>query len=138
MEPVSLNFWALLVATIGMISVGVLWYGPLFGQKWMQLKGFTKDRMKTMKMTPLQSMAISSVASLVMVFVMANFMKLIGVDTVEAAFSFTFWAWLGFVVSTQANAVLFEEEDPKVFYIHIAHLFVAMLVASLVLVLWPA
>ena len=43
MEPVSLNFWAILVATIGMISVGVLWYGPLFKTTWCREAGVDLD-----------------------------------------------------------------------------------------------
>lgn len=38
-----LNWWAILVATALAFVLGGLWYGPLFGQAWMQALGKTED-----------------------------------------------------------------------------------------------
>jgi len=54
--PVEINYLAVLVAAIASMALGFLWYGPLFGNQWKKLMGFTDKSMKAMKMTPMQAM----------------------------------------------------------------------------------
>ena len=35
MDMSTINFWAVLVATLSTFAVGAVWYGPLFGKAWM-------------------------------------------------------------------------------------------------------
>jgi len=37
------NWIAIAVAVVAAIVIGVLWYGPVFGQTWMNANGFTMD-----------------------------------------------------------------------------------------------
>jgi len=43
MEYGQVNFLAVFVAAIAGFVVGPLWYGPLFGKKWMELAGITTE-----------------------------------------------------------------------------------------------
>jgi len=43
MEYGSVNYLAVLVASFAGFVVGPLWYGPLFGKKWMELQGITME-----------------------------------------------------------------------------------------------
>ncbi|MXZ44124.1 MAG: DUF1761 domain-containing protein [Gammaproteobacteria bacterium] len=35
----ALNWWAILVATLSSFLLGGLWYGPLFGKRWLRALG---------------------------------------------------------------------------------------------------
>jgi len=39
----TFNWWAILVSTVLAFVLGGLWYGPLFGQAWMQAMGKTEE-----------------------------------------------------------------------------------------------
>jgi hypothetical protein len=43
MEQLKLNHGAIWVSIIWMFVLGFLWYGPLFGERWMGLEGFTME-----------------------------------------------------------------------------------------------
>ena len=39
----SLNYWAIVVATVASFALGGLWYGPLFGKSWLLALGKTEE-----------------------------------------------------------------------------------------------
>ena len=39
MDVVSVNWWAVIVATIVKFALGAIWYQPLFGKQWRALQG---------------------------------------------------------------------------------------------------
>ncbi|MFC1499927.1 DUF1761 domain-containing protein [Candidatus Zixiibacteriota bacterium] len=43
MDYGQVNFLAVFVASFAGFAVGPLWYGPLFGKKWMELTGITAE-----------------------------------------------------------------------------------------------
>ncbi|MYD46280.1 MAG: DUF1761 domain-containing protein [Gammaproteobacteria bacterium] len=38
-DILELNWWAILVATLSSFVLGGLWYGPLFGKRWLRALG---------------------------------------------------------------------------------------------------
>ncbi len=132
MDPI--NYLAILIAALGSMVVGYLWYGPLFGKYWRELKGYTPE---TMKETSVRTIAFSGVCSLVTAFVLALFVQYLNPIDVGGAFMLALLAWAGFVVTTHANYVLYEERNVKLYALNLAHHFAAILVASLVITLWP-
>ena len=52
MEYGQVNFLAILVATLVGFGIGPLWYGPLFGKKWMELSGITMEDAEGGNATP--------------------------------------------------------------------------------------
>lgn len=134
---VAINYLAVIVATVVAVAIGVAWYGPLFGKQWMRLMGFSKEDMKDMKMSPTKAMTISSLATLVMVFVLAQFVAMADVQTVAGSLHIALLIWIGFVATTLLNGVLFERRSLKHFYITAGHQFVAIAAAAVILTLWP-
>ena len=134
---VAINYLAILLAAAAIMGVGALWYGPLFGKQWMKLKGYTPETMKNMRMSARTSMVFATFASLVTAFVLALIISLLEPIGLGGAFMLTLLVWTGFVVTTKANEVLFEEGNIKLFFFHIAQSFVALLIASSILTLWP-
>lgn len=69
----NVNYLAVLVAAIASMILGYLWYGPLFGNMWKQLMGFTDKDMKKMKMSPKTSMILGFITALVISSISESF-----------------------------------------------------------------
>ena len=52
MNNLKINHLAVLVAVVLMHALGFLWYGPLFGEKWMALVGLDQASMESDSMNP--------------------------------------------------------------------------------------
>jgi fructose-specific phosphotransferase system IIC component len=59
---------AVVVATIAAMVLGFIWYGPLFGKKWMEAQGI-KEQSKKMPVGPMVGMLVTA---FIMAFVLAQ------------------------------------------------------------------
>lgn len=132
----NFNFLAIVLAALMMVGVGALWYGPLFGKYWMKLKGYTPERMKAMKMTPKRAMTLVTVSSFLTALVIALLVNILSPLGAGGAFMTTLLIWIGFIVPVLFHAVLFEEGSVKLWLFNSAYQFVALLSATLIIVLW--
>lgn len=135
MEP-QFNFLAIVLATLVMMGVGTLWYGPLFGKYWMKLKGYTPEHMKAMKMTPKRAMILVAISSFLTALVIALLVNILSPLGAGGAFMTTLLIWIGFIVPVLFHNVLFEEGSVKLWLFNSAYQFVALLGATLIIVLW--
>ena len=104
---VSVNYLAVLGAAVVNMIVGFLWYGPLFGKPWMKLVGMTDKNMEDAKAGMAKTYGLTFVAALIMAYVLAHFVKLVGATTAGMGVQTGFWAWLGFVATTSLNQYLY-------------------------------
>jgi fatty acid desaturase len=109
----SLNYLAILIATVLQFIVGAIWYMPLFGKMWGEIHGFNKfskeEQQKMMKgMGPFYTLQIF--VTLVTTVVLALFVAGLPDWNVYGIAGFL---WLGFVVPTQVSAVVFGGTEPK-------------------------
>lgn len=132
----EINYVAVLVATVVNFAIGALWYGPFFGKTWMRLQGFTHESIKSMKMTPARAMSLGFVSTLVFTFVLAYLMGAIGISGVSEALALAVWIWLGFLVTTLAGSVLWENKSATLFGFNIAYQLVSILITAAVLAVW--
>ena len=44
MQSVDLNYLAIILATVVMMALGFLWYGPLFAKRWLAAIGRTEEQ----------------------------------------------------------------------------------------------
>lgn len=131
---VSLNYVAVLLAAVSGIVVGSFWYGPLFGKPWVALMGFTPADMEKAKAKGMgKVMAMGLLIQLVMAYVVAHFVALLGITDMAGALQFSFWAWLGLIATGQMNNVLWEGKPFKLFAIHTGHSFVGLAAMALIL-----
>ncbi len=104
----DLNYLAILVATVAQFIFGAIWYMPIFGKTWGKIHGFDQvskeqQAVMTKQMMPLLGVqfiftAITSYAFAVLVGKVASDMSL---------YMLGFYCWLGFILPTQAAAVIF-------------------------------
>lgn len=138
MEGVSVA--AVIAATIAMFAVGAFWYMVPFAKIWGKIHDFDKlspKQQKEMqaKMGPWYGAQL--VVTIISAAVLAKFMVLL---PDYSPYTIAFLLWLGFVVPTEASAMIFGGSKPEYVWHKIVisvsesllHLFVAAWVISAV------
>jgi hypothetical protein len=139
MPTIEINFTAVVLAALANMVIGMLWYGPLFGKKWQELMGFTRESMKSMKMTAGQAIVGGCVTALIMSYILAHDAFVWGaffgtsVTPFVFALQLAFWIWLGYVATTQVGVVLWEGRPWKLFFLNAGNMLVSLIAMSLIL-----
>ena len=135
-----MNYIPIVVAAVIGHFLGALWYSPvLFGKAWMDLSGFTKQKIEGMKKGMAKSYVLALLGSLVTAFVLSCVITHSGAaaNPFEGA-TVGFWCWLGFVVPVILGAVLWENKPFGVFAINVGYYLVSLLLMGAILAGWPA
>lgn len=134
---IAVNYLAIVVAAVVSYAVGAWWHSPMgFGKTWMHLSGIHMGDMHKMPLSATQAMSIGAVVTLLVSYVLAHFVVLLGVTTWQAALQLGFWLWLGFLAPTLANGWLWEGKSHKLFLFNIAYALVNIEIMVLILGLW--
>ena len=112
---VSVNYVAVLLASVASMVVGFLWYSPvLFAKPWMKLMGFTKDHLQKSQQEMSKLYGLSFVLSLITAFVLSHVMTMsvayFNYPLLSTGLTSAFWTWLGFVLPVQTTGVIFGKE----------------------------
>lgn len=132
MEAVSLNWLAVIAATISAFVIGGIWYGPLFGKAWMQAFELNEEKLARRNMPLVFGLAF--VLSLIAAINLAMFL---GPDA-DAAFGTAagFAAGFGWVGMFLGILYLFEHRSLKAWAINAGYCTVALTVMGLILGAW--
>ena len=111
----SINYTAVLVASIADFAIGAIWYMPIFGNLWGKIHGFAKMSKKEQAearkgMAPL--MVTQFIITLLTALVLAKFIILL---PDYSAYTLAAMVWVGFVVPAQIASVIFGGTDKKWF-----------------------
>ncbi len=133
MEPASI--WQILAAGVASALVGMIWYHPrVFGTAWTRLAQVTPEMAARSKRRMPVYALIGLAAAMVIAWVMSTIGIALGIyDWIGAIFELALFTWLGFVVPTMLNAVLWEYRPLKLYFINIAYWFVSLSVIALIL-----
>src|SRR3989344_7785010 len=111
---IEVNYIAILVCGVLAMVLGAIWYGPLFGKKWMEIVGASAMDMearKKMQEGVWKLYATNFVLVLFQVYILAHFIKgwtdASGIET-------AIWIWLGFVMPTIAAPSMWNNDSAKV------------------------
>lgn len=134
----KIKYAAVLVATLVHYILGGLWYSPLlFGNKFLQVINWSPEKVIEMgNQSHAKELAIAFVTSLVLVYVLAHFIQYTKATTAMAGIQTAFWLWLGFIVTTQAATVIFEQRPLGLYLINIGYQLVGCSLAGLILAVW--
>src|SRR3989338_8498439 len=133
MEMATVNYAAVLVASVVSIIVSFIWYGPIFGKTWMKLmKVMPKDAAKGKKQMHANTLGMF-VAMLVMNFILANLLDFAGALSVANALAVGFMVWLGFIATVLFGNWIWSRGPSKLFAINVAHYLVILLVSSAII-----
>ncbi len=135
---VHMNYWAVLAAAVAVLVLGWLWYSPLlFFKPWMRLRGMDPIAAMAGAKMPAGKLLIELVRCLVLAYVIARFMAMLGVSGWMGAVHLGLFLWIGFPVILLAGSVLWENVPWKVAAIHAGDWLVKLLVIPIVVSVWP-
>ena len=136
---VDINYLAVLVVAIVQFVLGALWYSPvLFAKPWMLAMGKTSEQIKeeSQEQNMVLTYSLAFLTALIMAFVVAHVVNYSGATTIGTGIQAGFWMWLGFVVTTNLAAVLFEGRRVGLYVINVGYALVGLLIMGGVLAVW--
>jgi hypothetical protein len=138
MSVIDINYGAVVVAAIVYMAIGMAWYSPLLlGNAWLKESGRSAADIEAAKGKSMNiTMLIATLNALIMSFVIAHFVDLVGAVELADALALGFWAWLGYVMTVQIHAVLWDGRSWKFFLINTICSLISIIAVTVVLTLW--
>lgn len=133
----SINYLAIVAAGVASTIIGTMWYTVLFGKQWTRFMGITEVRMGEMKKRGMGKIyGANFAATLVMAFVLAQFVSAWNITDMFGALRLAFWIWLGFIATTMLGSIFWENKPAKLYAINVGFQFVSLAVMTVILALW--
>lgn len=132
----EINYLAIFISAIIGMAIGALWYGPLFGKKWMKLTGITKKEMKKTPQVEMQKMYFMGfLIHLVLSFALFMLATYLGKETA--------WEWaktgalvgLLFIAPASKSSYVWEKRPLKLWWINALYFVVVLGIAGYVMAL---
>lgn len=110
----EINYLAVLICAILSMVIGFVWYGPLFGKKWMEIIGADANDVKRREemqkaATPLY--IVQFVLSIFQAYVLAHY---INGWTDASGIENALWIWAAFIIPTVAAASMWNNDSKKI------------------------
>src|SRR3954470_6098485 len=133
-----INYPAVAASAVAYWLLGALWYSPLlFASQFIALKGYSPEQLAAMQTHGhAGEIGLAFLTSLVLAYVLAHFVKFTGAETATSGALTGFWLWLGFVVTTNLETVLFESRPVGLYLINNGYHLVGMLGMGALLAVW--
>lgn len=134
----NVNYLAVFAAAVASMVVGSIWYGPLFGKKFMVEIGmdkWTPERQAAEKKKMGMTYALQFVASLVMFYVLAGLIVGFAQTTALKGAMTGFIMWLGFVVPVKLGDAIWGGKM-SLFWLGAGNMLVTLLVAGAIIGVW--
>jgi hypothetical protein len=137
---IEINYWAVLACGVASMILGFVWYGPLFGKKWMQVIGAREMdavKRKEMQKKAMPLYAISLVLALFQAYVLAHY---IAGWTEASGVENSLWIWAAFLVPAIAGASMWNNESGKIawtrFLLQAGYYLVLFIIFGIILGSW--
>ncbi|MFZ1654619.1 MAG: DUF1761 domain-containing protein [Candidatus Moraniibacteriota bacterium] len=134
----EINYWAVVTSAIVSMVIGSIWYGPLFGKRFMEATGmneWSKEKQAASKRAMPKAYLGQFGASLVMFFVFAWYIGLSGHPGALGGINNAFWVWIGFVVPLALGNALWGGKM-TVFWLNIGNMLATLLAAGAIIGAW--
>ena len=131
----EMNLLTVIAAAVAAFVVSMVWY-IVFGSAIMKLQGMKADTTAEMKKPQPWKMLIEIVRSLVLGYVLARFVVLLGVVGWVEAVQLGIWLWIGFPLVLLAGSVLWENIPWRLAAIHAGDWLVKILSIVVILAAW--
>jgi hypothetical protein len=134
----KVNYPAVIASAVAYWVLGALWYSPLlFSRPFIALKGWTPEQLAAIQsQSHAGEIGLAFLTSLLLAYVLAHFVKFTGAETVRSGALTAFWLWLGFVVTTNLETVIFEQRPLGLYLINNGYHLVGMLGMGALLAVW--
>ncbi|MCB9808593.1 DUF1761 domain-containing protein [Candidatus Peribacteria bacterium] len=126
-----INPVAIVVATIACMGLGSLWYGPLFGEKWMALVGIKKDTISKADMKIAMTQGL--IATLLSNVFLALLLLLASTQTLADAVKISLVLALATGVPGALHDIAWERKPLTLFYMNSAHCILNFALAAVII-----
>lgn len=131
MDVSTINWMAVVVATIMTFAVGAIWYGPIFGTAWMAEMGFTEEELKEANMVKIYGTAF------VLEFIMAmNLAFFLGSSSISEGAFYGFLTGFGWIAMAMGVNALFSRTSFKLWFINSFYFVVTFTLMGVILTAW--
>lgn len=131
----SINVWAVLVAILSNMVLGMLWYSPLmFGNLWLKLIGKTAEEIS--KEESAKAMKWAFVPAVVSSFSLALLLGFLNAQTAVDGIVIATVVAVGFIGMSHLNLVLFEGRSLKLTILNTGYSLTSLVIAGTILSLW--
>ncbi len=134
MDFSTLNWLAIIVATLAFFALGSVWYTPLtFGKMWMAETGITKERAQKANMPKI--MGLTLLFSFVMSLNLALFLNSPEIGAAQGAM-YGFFAGFGWVAMAIFVTGQYEFRSTRYMLIHAGYNVVGLTIMGLIIGAW--
>lgn len=130
-----INLWSVVVGAISSMVVGAIYYGPLFGKRYMAAIGMNEwSPEKRAQMTSNMSRTYGAqfIASMVTCYVLAGIIIWFDKTSAMGGASIGFWMWLGFILPIKLGDMLWGGSK-ELFWLRAVETLITILVAGAIL-----
>lgn len=136
----QINYWAVGVGAIISMILGAIWYGPLFGKKWMEIIGVNPTILAEREAMQQSARPLYGVQFILVLFQVLVLAHLIADTTRVGGLERALWICAAFVIPTLAGAVMWTNEAKNIkwarFLIQGGYQVVCFIIFGLLLQFW--
>ncbi len=110
------NYAAVIVAAIAYWLLGAVWYGVLFGARWMVLENVSMEQAKSMN--PVLPYVVSFVLNILIAYSLAQICIWRNADTIGRGASVGVLLWIGFIGPITYTTYMYEMRPKELFAIN--------------------
>ncbi len=129
-----INYLAVVVSAVIYWLLGALWYGVLFGNRWMALEGLSPDKIQ--QMNPTIPYVVAFVMNLILAYALANVCIWRQADSPGKGAALGALLWVGFVATVTFTTYLFEGRPKELFLINYGYALAGLLIMGAILGAW--
>jgi hypothetical protein len=131
---VKTNYGAIVVSAVAYWMLGALWYGVIFGQRWMALEGITMEQGRSVN--PALPYIISFVLDLLIAFVLAQLCLWRNANTAGRGAAVGVLLWIGIVGPIVCTTYMYEMRSKELFAINEFYPLVGLCLMGVILGAW--
>ena len=128
------NYGAIVVSAVAYWMLGALWYGVLFGQRWMVLEGITMEQSRSAN--PALPYVISFALDLLIAFVLAQLCSWRNANTAARGAAVGVLLWIGIVAPIVGTTYMYEMRPVELFAINAFYPLVGLCLMGVILGAW--
>jgi Protein of unknown function (DUF1761) len=128
------NYAAIIVSAVAYWLLGALWFGVLFGQRWMALEGFSAEQARSMN--PVLPYIITFVLNLLIAFVLAQLCLWRNANTAARGAAIGVLLWIGIVGPIAVTTYMYEMRPKELFAINEFFSLVGLCLMGVILGAW--
>lgn len=129
----AIRWWAVLGSVAIHFIVGMLWYGPFFGKRWMEAASMSEEDISSGNFGGVYLFA--AVAALITTFGIGFILNAIGVQSIAQGLLVTLIVWIALNLVPYINHLNFEQRPKPLIYLTTLHDLIAWLLSSILIVI---